>query len=88
MKRTDGGGAVLETLDRSQLSAIQTPQGFPREQLVDAYARAIREYTDDAALFAESGPPVTVIDGDPMAFKITTPWDHRRAEELLRESAA
>ncbi len=81
IKRVDAG-AVRETVDRSQLVAVQTPQGFPRGQLVAAYASATEEYTDDAALFAASGHEVSVVDGDPDAFKITTPWDLRRAEIL------
>ncbi|MDQ1554629.1 MAG: 2-C-methyl-D-erythritol 4-phosphate cytidylyltransferase, partial [Microbacteriaceae bacterium] len=75
-------GTVLRTLDRSTLVAVQTPQGFPRAQLVDAYAAADREFTDDAAVFAAAGHPVTVVDGDRLAFKITTSWDLRRAESL------
>ncbi|MDQ1553105.1 MAG: 2-C-methyl-D-erythritol 4-phosphate cytidylyltransferase, partial [Microbacteriaceae bacterium] len=49
IKQTDDAGTVLRTLDRSTLVAVQTPQGFPRAQLVDAYAAADREFTDDAA---------------------------------------
>jgi len=79
IKRTDGGKA-RETIDRSQLVAVQTPQGFPRGQLVAAYAAASEDYTDDAALFAAAGHAVTVVEGDPDAFKITTRWDLRRAE--------
>jgi len=81
IKRTLAGRA-LETLDRSELVAVQTPQGFPREKLVAASARATGEYTDDAALYSAAGHPVVVVDGDPDAFKITTPWDLRRAELL------
>ncbi|MCU1581459.1 MAG: bifunctional 2-C-methyl-D-erythritol 4-phosphate cytidylyltransferase/2-C-methyl-D-erythritol [Microbacteriaceae bacterium] len=82
IKQTDDAGTVLRTLDRSTLVAVQTPQGFPRAQLVDAYAAADREFTDDAAVFAAAGHPVTVVDGDRLAFKITTSWDLRRAESL------
>jgi len=76
-------GAAVETVDRSELVAVQTPQGFPREALVAAYAGATEEYTDDAALFAAAGHPVVVVPGEPEAFKITTPWDLARAEQLL-----
>jgi len=86
IKRTRDGEA-LDTVDRSELVAVQTPQGFPRAQLVDAYAAATREYTDDAALFAEAGHQVRVIPGDASAFKITTPWDLRRAHALIAERA-
>jgi 2-C-methyl-D-erythritol 4-phosphate cytidylyltransferase/2-C-methyl-D-erythritol 2,4-cyclodiphosphate synthase len=83
VKRVAHGGAVVETLDRSMLAAVQTPQGFPAEQLRAAYAAADREHTDDASLFAASGGAVQTIEGEPSAFKITTPWDLRRAEQLL-----
>lgn len=85
IKRTDAGLA-LETIDRSELTAVQTPQGFPREHLVAAYERAVSEYTDDAALFSAAGRTVHVVEGDPLAFKITTPWDLKRAESLLEPS--
>jgi 2-C-methyl-D-erythritol 4-phosphate cytidylyltransferase/2-C-methyl-D-erythritol 2,4-cyclodiphosphate synthase len=86
IKQVDWMGAVEATVDRSALVAVQTPQGFPRGQLVDAYAAAAQDYTDDAALFAASGHPVTVVDGDPLAFKITTPWDLARATSLVSVS--
>ncbi len=77
-----------ETVDRSTLTAIQTPQGFPRATLIDAYALAAQDYTDDAALFAAAGHTVRVIAGDPHSFKITTPWDLRRAEQLAQPESA
>ncbi|RFA19327.1 2-C-methyl-D-erythritol 4-phosphate cytidylyltransferase [Subtercola boreus] len=84
IKRTDRAGLALETVDRSELSAVQTPQGFPRTQLDEAYAAAGTEFTDDAALVASIGHDVSIIHGDPLAFKITTPWDLRRAEQVLQ----
>jgi 2-C-methyl-D-erythritol 4-phosphate cytidylyltransferase / 2-C-methyl-D-erythritol 2,4-cyclodiphosphate synthase len=81
LKRTDG--VVVETVDRSGIAAVQTPQGFPRAELDAAYAAATAEYTDDAALFSAAGHVVHVIEGDARGFKITTPWDLRRAEQLL-----
>jgi 2-C-methyl-D-erythritol 4-phosphate cytidylyltransferase/2-C-methyl-D-erythritol 2,4-cyclodiphosphate synthase len=87
IKQLDWTGAVERTVDRSQLVAVQTPQGFPREGLLAAYAAANDDYTDDAAVFAAAGYAVTVVDGDPLAFKITTPWDLRRAEAIAAENA-
>ena len=78
-----GDGRATATVDRSDLVAVQTPQGFPRAQLASAYAEASAVHTDDAALFAAAGHEVRVIEGDSRAFKITTPWDLRRAESLL-----
>ncbi|WP_167043070.1 2-C-methyl-D-erythritol 4-phosphate cytidylyltransferase [Salinibacterium sp. ZJ454] len=80
--------AVRGTVDRSELVAVQTPQGFPRAALLDAYAAAAEEYTDDAALFAAAGGPVRTVAGAADAFKITTPWDLRRAEQELAPDAA
>lgn len=88
IKQTDAVGSIEQTLDRSRLVAVQTPQGFPREPLVDAYAGAAEDYTDDAAVFAAAGHPVTVIEGERDAFKITTPWDLRRAEGLIGDSGS
>ena len=83
IKQTDWTGAVEKTIDRSALVAVQTPQGFPRDSLVAAYETATEDHTDDAAVFSAAGNVVSVVDGDPLAFKITTPWDLRRAEALV-----
>ncbi|MBX3098679.1 MAG: 2-C-methyl-D-erythritol 4-phosphate cytidylyltransferase [Salinibacterium sp.] len=77
--------SVVETVDRSSLVHVQTPQGFPRESLVAAYAEANQEFTDDAALYSNAGDVVDIVDGEPLAFKITTPWDLARAENVLAE---
>lgn len=80
------GGAVVAAVDRSELAAAQTPQGFPRALLEAAYAEALQadtEYTDDAALFAAAGHVVRHIEGSARAFKITTPADLERARQLL-----
>ena len=85
LKRVDGA-EVVEAVDRSSLVAAQTPQGFPRDLLEQAYAVARNdgvEYTDDAALFAAAGHDVQHISGSPLAFKITTPSDVERARRLL-----
>lgn len=89
VKRVDADAAfVVDTVDRSELVAMQTPQGFPRAALARAYAGASVEHTDDAALFAAAGHRVRVVAGDPVAFKITTPWDLRRAETIVAEGEA
>jgi 2-C-methyl-D-erythritol 4-phosphate cytidylyltransferase/2-C-methyl-D-erythritol 2,4-cyclodiphosphate synthase len=87
IKRIDGRELVVETVDRSELVHVQTPQGFPRAELVAAYAAAERDYTDDAALFSAAGHDVAVVEGEARGFKITTPWDLHRAENLLGHSS-
>jgi len=82
------GDRVTAAVDRSELVAVQTPQGFPRAELVSAYAAAAADHTDDAALFASAGHGIRTVEGDPRAFKITTPWDLGRAEQLLGAGSA
>ncbi|MFB2585713.1 2-C-methyl-D-erythritol 4-phosphate cytidylyltransferase [Herbiconiux liukaitaii] len=86
IKGVDGGGRVLETVDRSRLTAVQTPQGFPLALLAEAYASATEDVTDDAALVQSLGRAVTVVAGDARSFKITTPHDLERADELAGAS--
>jgi 2-C-methyl-D-erythritol 4-phosphate cytidylyltransferase/2-C-methyl-D-erythritol 2,4-cyclodiphosphate synthase len=88
IKRVDDSHRVVDTVDRSTLAAVQTPQGFPREALDRAYATAVAEFTDDAALVASIGLPVDVVPGDARAFKITLVSDLHRAEQLARERDA
>lgn len=82
VKRVDGD-AVREAVDRSELAAAQTPQGFSRNILDAAYAAASRDHTDDAALVQSTGTAVWTVPGDERAFKITTPADLDRARALL-----
>lgn len=87
IKRVDAAGRVLGTVDRAELAAMQTPQGFPRSALEHAYARAHGEHTDDAALVESVGMPIDVVPGDARAFKVTVPADLHRAEQLVAERA-
>jgi 2-C-methyl-D-erythritol 4-phosphate cytidylyltransferase len=80
--RTTGG----ELVDRSALRASQTPQGFIAGVLRrahDAAAAAGSDATDDAALAAAQGTPVTLIEGEPGNRKITEPFDLLLAEAVL-----
>jgi 2-C-methyl-D-erythritol 4-phosphate cytidylyltransferase len=79
------GGLVVETLDRSQLVAVQTPQAFLAEALRQAYAQPQRsaDATDCAALLERIGLPVAVVEGDPGNVKVTVPADLERAERAL-----
>jgi 2-C-methyl-D-erythritol 4-phosphate cytidylyltransferase/2-C-methyl-D-erythritol 2,4-cyclodiphosphate synthase len=81
-----GGGEVLGVVDRAELGAAQTPQGFRRDILETAYATAHAEHTDDAALVAAAGHRIAAVEGDPRSFKITTPADLERARALVNPS--
>jgi 2-C-methyl-D-erythritol 4-phosphate cytidylyltransferase/2-C-methyl-D-erythritol 2,4-cyclodiphosphate synthase len=84
IKEIDAEDRVLGTVDRAALRAVQTPQGFPRALIDAAYRASVDEHTDDAATVAAAGGRIRVVPGHERAFKITTPWDLRRAELLLR----
>lgn len=88
IKAVDANGAVLGTPERAGLRAVQTPQGFHADVLRRAYQRAgAGVVTDDASLVEQIGTPVQIVDGDPMAFKITTPMDLLLAEAVLGHGA-
>lgn len=86
VKEIHEDGAVLCTPERAILRAVQTPQGFLTDLLLRAYHRASHaEFTDDASLVEQIGGQVQVIDGDPLAFKITTALDLLLAESIVRQ---
>ena len=89
IKRVDANGNVAESVDRSQLAAVQTPQGFPRAELEAAYASVVADdHNDDAAVYIFSGRRVHTIPGEVNAFKITTLGDLERAQALLASAGA
>jgi 2-C-methyl-D-erythritol 4-phosphate cytidylyltransferase len=78
---------VVETLDRSELGAAQTPQGFRVALLRRAYDRAFRDdvvLTDEAMAVERLGEPVVAVNGSARNRKLTTPEDLAWAETLLR----
>jgi 2-C-methyl-D-erythritol 4-phosphate cytidylyltransferase len=81
-------GEVLETLDRTRLFRVQTPQGFFYPLLARALEKASADHfygTDEAALVERLGERVFIIDGDPRNIKITAPLDLKMAEALLAD---
>lgn len=66
---------VHETIDRTNLMQIQTPQVFERELLVRAYAQDDLSSTDDAGLIERLGERVVVVAGDPQNLKLTRAQD-------------
>lgn len=86
IKTVNAAGIVEETLDRSRLYQVQTPQGFRYDVLMKAYTRA-REIgilgTDDATLVESTGVGVRVVPGNYENIKITTSEDLILAEAFL-----
>lgn len=66
------------TLQRDSLFEVQTPQGFDKKTLLQAYQSAIKdgiEVTDDASVTEHYGIQTTIVEGDYCNYKITTPSD-------------
>ncbi|OBH65783.1 2-C-methyl-D-erythritol 4-phosphate cytidylyltransferase [Mycobacterium intracellulare] len=86
IKAVDANGVVLGTPEREGLRAVQTPQGFAADLLLRAYraGAGVAGFTDDASLVEHVGGQVQVVDGDPLAFKITTQLDLLLAEAIVR----
>ncbi len=74
LKRVGADGAVLETVERDSLYAVQTPQAFPAEVLRRALASGV-DATDCAGLVEATGGRVKVVPGDPQLLKVTTADD-------------
>ena len=88
----DGGEeTVVATPSRASLRAVQTPQGFDLAALRaanEAYFSGHPDFvaTDDASLMEWHGVPVITVQGDAMAFKITTPIDLTLARAVVDEA--
>jgi 2-C-methyl-D-erythritol 4-phosphate cytidylyltransferase len=86
----DGGpaGVVRETLDRSDLWAVQTPQVFRRavlERALDVPDEILAQATDDAWLIERAGGRVVVVPAPRENLKVTTDLDLAVAELLLAQ---
>jgi len=76
---------VRETPPRQNLWAIQTPQVFRVDIIIEAYQRANGDVTDDASLVEQSGYKVKLYMGSYDNIKVTTPDDLTLAEVLWRK---
>ena len=86
IKRADEQRVVVETLARSALWAIQTPQVFRRaalERALDVSPEVLARATDDAWLIERLGGRVAIVPADAGNLKVTTPLDLALAELLV-----
>ena len=74
---------VLETVERTGLVAVQTPQAFTLTALRSAYAGDLEGVTDCASLVERQRGRIRVVEGDPRLLKVTTPADLELVERLL-----
>ena len=85
-------GVIKKTLNRDDVYSVQTPQGFKKKVILNAYKKIKRrgsvlkgaEFTDDAQILEAMGKPVRVIAGDILNFKITYPEDLSLAGKLSK----
>lgn len=80
---SDDGRSV--PVDRGLFRAVQTPQAFDGQLLLDAYKLPYRDtFTDDASVMAAASyPDIKLVDGDPCNIKITLPYDLKIASLYL-----
>ncbi|NLO84670.1 MAG: 2-C-methyl-D-erythritol 4-phosphate cytidylyltransferase [Clostridiales bacterium] len=86
IKRAKRTGEVIQTPQRDELYAMQTPQGFRADLIRSAHLKACEEgyiATDDAALLEYAGMPVFLCEGDRENIKLTTAIDIALAEAIL-----
>lgn len=87
IKEVDESGAIVRTPDRTTLFHAQTPQGFPRAMIEQAYIRAKADRvqaTDDAALCERIGARVVIVEGSATGMKITTDEDFARVDAFVK----
>lgn len=87
LKKEGKAGYYTETLDRSGLWTVQTPQGFDYGILLNAHklAQEVRfKGTDESSLLERIGIPVKIVAGDPANLKITTREDLALARDIAR----
>lgn len=86
IRRSNGGGFFDQTLDRTALWMIQTPQAFRAPLLAKAFEKAAREKfysTDEAALVERLGVKAKIVEGSYDNIKITTKEDLELGELIL-----
>jgi 2-C-methyl-D-erythritol 4-phosphate cytidylyltransferase/2-C-methyl-D-erythritol 2,4-cyclodiphosphate synthase len=89
VKRLEGD-RIVETVERAALATAQTPQGFRRDLLLEAYAqrppKSSKEWTDEGALLEACRIAVHAIPGEPGNLKVTLPSDLDRATAALTDT--
>lgn len=85
LRRLEDDGCRSVAVDRSRLRAVQTPQAFRADMLVNAYRQPYSStFTDDASVMEAAGCTSLVLtQGDPCNIKITNPFDIAIAETIL-----
>ena len=86
IKRVDENGCITESLDRTGVWVMETPQVFSRTLLTQAYEAVIRDgalVTDEVSAVQHIGVSVFVVENTAPNPKITFPADLTLAERFL-----
>lgn len=84
LKRNSGGSPATH-VDRDGLFGAQTPQAFPRRELLSVLKNRKEPCADDAQAWTESGRELETVEGLRENFKITYPEDFELAKKLARD---
>lgn len=75
-----------KSIDRTALKLVQTPQVFDGKLLKKAYEQEFSPlFTDDASVVEAIGKDIYLVDGNRENIKITTEFDLKLAETILRQ---
>jgi 2-C-methyl-D-erythritol 4-phosphate cytidylyltransferase len=88
LKRADVDLVVRESVDRDQLYAMQTPQIFARDLLLEAYNAVAAKnisITDEVSAVEQLGHKVVLVPNQDFNFKITYPRDFPLAEFVIEQ---
>lgn len=85
IKRVNSMGLIEETIDRTGVFRVQTPQFFTFPDLYKAYQNCDLTSTDDAAIYTSAGFPCSITVGDEENKKITFFDDIPDAEAQIKE---
>jgi 2-C-methyl-D-erythritol 4-phosphate cytidylyltransferase len=91
LKRVDEHMQVIESVDRKNMCAMETPQIFAREILEEGYERVAEQglqITDEVSAVEALGHKVVLVPSGDFNFKITYERDLALAEMILRQRAA
>lgn len=91
IRMIDDEAGSTHVVDRSKLRAVQTPQGFDRQVLIDSHQQMAaegRQFTDDVTCCEMCGHKVVLVPGSKMGLKITEPADLTVARALWRARAS
>ncbi|MBV9391328.1 MAG: 2-C-methyl-D-erythritol 4-phosphate cytidylyltransferase, partial [Verrucomicrobia bacterium] len=89
LKRADGTPDVVDSIDRVNLWAMQTPQVFRYEWLFNSYQQVVdsgKSVTDEVSAVQQAGYKVRLLPNPDWNIKITFPKDLQLAEKMINDS--